>query len=149
MVELATADNGAFRASRVEIDRGGPSYTLTTVRELSHELGAQAELFLILGADSVRDMPTWWRAQELARETRVIAVPRPGEPLDEHIAAAAAAFGDAWADQTRQLAVEMPMLDVSATRIRDRVRAGQSVRYLVPEQVRQYILAHGIYVDEA
>jgi nicotinate-nucleotide adenylyltransferase len=145
MVQLATADNDAFESCRVEIDRGGPSYTLTTVRELAEELGGEAELFLILGADSVRDMPGWWHAAELASEARIIAVPRPGQPLATHIAAAAHAFGEAWAEQTRALAVEMPLLDVSATRIRERIRAGLSVRYLVPEPVRRYILERGLY----
>jgi nicotinate-nucleotide adenylyltransferase len=145
MVELATADNEAFRPSRVEIDRGGPSYTLTTVQELAGELGEEAELFLILGADSVRDMPTWWCAEELARAARVIAVPRPGGSLVAHIEAAGKTFGRAWAEQTRELAVDMPLLDVSATRIRERVREGLSVRYLVPEPVGQYIAEHELY----
>lgn len=146
MVELAVAGNEAFEASRIEMERGGPSYTLTTVRDLRDALGEDAELFLILGADSVREMPTWWRARELAEEVGVIAVPRPGERLEDNIRAAAGVFGNEWAGHTRGLALEGPLLEVSATEIRERLAAGRSVRYLVPEPVRAYILEHGLYV---
>jgi nicotinate-nucleotide adenylyltransferase len=147
MVELAVAGNDAFEASSVEIDRGGPSYTLTTVRDLRAGIDPAGELFLVLGADSVREMPTWWHARELAQEAGVIAVPRPGERLEENIEAAGRTFGQEWAERTRRMALDGPLIEVSATEIRRRLREGRSVRYLVPEAVRDYIGERGLYAD--
>jgi len=145
MVELAIEGNPAFEASRIELERQGPSYTLVTVRQLRAALGSAAALFLLLGADSVHDIPTWWRAQELVREVEIIAFERPGYSLDEDFKALAGLFGEAWARNVRELKVPAPVIGISATEIRERVRAGKSIRYMVPEPVRQYIIEHGVY----
>ncbi|KPK62653.1 MAG: hypothetical protein AMK73_05810 [Planctomycetes bacterium SM23_32] len=145
MVQLAVQGNPAFVADPVELERDGPSYTLVTVRELKERLGAEAELYLIVGADSLHEMPTWWRAEELVREVRLIAFGRPGHAVADGLAELAALYGQRWARETAALAVEAPLMDISATMIRRRVRAGQSVRYLVPDAVRGYILQHALY----
>ncbi len=145
MVELAVEGNPAFEASRIELDRQGPSYTLTTVRELRRTLGQDAELFLVLGGDSVHDIATWWRAEELVREADVIAFERPGYSLDSDLVELAHRFGEHWASKVRALKVHAPLIGISATEIRERVRDGRSIRYLVPEPVREYILAHKLY----
>jgi nicotinate-nucleotide adenylyltransferase len=145
MVELAVEGNPAFEALPLELEREGPSYTLLTVRELRGRFGAAVQLFLLLGADSVRDMPTWWRAQDLVRTVDIIAFDRPGHSLDRAVDQLAALFGEDWARRVRNLKVSAPLLDISASEIRQRVAAGRSIRYLVPEPVRKYILERGLY----
>ena len=148
MVELATAGNPAFEALPIELEREGPSYTLMTVWELRRRMPAD-ELFLILGGDSVRDVGSWWRAEELVGEVDVIGVDRPGAMLDDCIDVLGKRFGAGWAERTRDLHVTVPLLDVSATDIRARIRAGLSVRYLVPEPVLQCIAERGLYRSDA
>jgi nicotinate-nucleotide adenylyltransferase len=145
MVELAIEGNPAFEASRIELERRGPSYTLVTVRQLRESLGPAAELFLLLGADSVHDIPTWWRAQELVREVEIIAFERPGYSLEEDIEALAGLFGEGWVRKVQELKVQAPLIGISATEIRERVRAGKSIRYMVPEAVRQHIFQYSLY----
>ncbi len=145
MLRLAIEGNPAFEALPVELEREGPSYTLQTVRELRERLGEAAQLYLIVGGDSLREIPTWWHAEELVREVAIIAVPRPGSPIEEALAEPAERFGDDWAARTRRLAVEAPLMEVSATEVRRRVREGLSIRYLVPEAVRKHILFAGLY----
>ena len=147
MLKLAAAGNPHFEVSAIEINREGPSYTLLTVRELKRTLGADGRLCLIVGADSVRDMPHWWRAEELIREVEIIGLQRPpiqsGEldGLDKELSAQAAG-------KLKASMIKTPLLDISSTDIRRRVREGRSIRYLVPEAVREYILSHGLYRRE-
>jgi len=145
MVELAIADNDAFAVLDMELVAKQPSYTLRTVRELKRRLGPGADLYLVLGADSVLDLPNWWRADELVREVAVIALDRPGHDLERRLDELAARFGTEWVARVRDLKVNAPLLEVSATEVRRRARAGLSIRYLVPEPVRAYIVEHGLY----
>ncbi len=145
MVELAIAGNPAFEAVPVELHRKGPSYTLLTVRELRERMGPDAELFLILGADSVHDIPTWWRAEELVREAGIITLGRPGYSLERDLEDLAGLFGREWVEAVKKLRVEAPPMAISATEIRRRVREGKSIRHMVPGPVLQYIREKGLY----
>ncbi len=144
MVELAIEGNPAFTALPLEIEREGPSYTLTTVRQLRQEKGG-ADLYLVLGGDSLHDIPTWWRAEELVREVDIIAFDRPGSTVEAALSRLTGVFGEAWAERVRELKVEAPLLDMSATDVRCRVGEGKSVRYLVPDAVHRYIIDNGLY----
>jgi nicotinate-nucleotide adenylyltransferase len=145
MVERAIEGRSGIRVSTVELDRRGPSYTLLTVRELREELGADVPLFLLLGSDSVRDLATWWRADELIAEVAVVPFERPGCRLEEALACIAGRFGRARAAEVRARKLEAPLMDVSSTAVRERVRAGLSIEGLVPEAVARYIAEHGLY----
>lgn len=147
MLGLALDGNPAFEALPLELNREEPSYTLITIRELRKDMGPSAELFLVLGGDSVHDIPNWWHAGELVREVEIIAFDRPGYPVQEAVGGMGELFGRAWVDRVRELKVDAPLLDISATDIRERVSAGKSIRYMVPEPVRQYILRHGLYAE--
>ncbi|MFP4176298.1 MAG: nicotinate-nucleotide adenylyltransferase [Candidatus Brocadiia bacterium] len=144
MLRRATEPNPAFAVSPVELDRDGPSYTLTTVRELRGRMGEGAELSLILGADSVLDLPNWWHADELVREVDVIGFRRPGYDLSD-LDELRRAFGDLVTERIAGSVIDAPRLEISATEIRHRVEAGRSVRYLVPECVRQYMKRNHVY----
>ncbi len=145
MVRLAIRDNPAFTVDPLELEREGPSYTLTTVRELQQRLGARDRLCLLLGADSVLDLENWWRADELAHAVDIVAFNRPGHPLDGEWEELGRRFGRHWAERLRRSRVQVPQLDISATEIRERVRRGLSIRYLVPEPVRCHIEEQGLY----
>jgi nicotinate-nucleotide adenylyltransferase len=145
MVELAVRDNPRFSASDIEMRRDGPSYTIDTLAELGR-LGLDSEtgLRFIVGADSLRDLPTWHRAEELVARYDFIIVARPGvagpdwESLE-------AAFGCDAAARLRRGFLETALFNISATDVRSRVKAGRSIRYLVPEVVERYILRRGLY----
>lgn len=144
MLHLATADNPAFQVDTIELERTGPSYTLLTVRELRRQMPKDAELCLMLGGDSVRDLPNWWKSRELVEETTIVAMGRPGSPLAES-GELERAFGAEKAREILDSVVDTPLLEVSATDIRRRIEEGASIRYLVPEPVRQYIAQHEVY----
>ncbi len=138
MTTLATADNPHFSVSRLEIDRAGPSYALDTVRALRAQHGPQTEVIFILGADQALELMTWHRATEVLQEARFVTVPRPGYDLGLLPQRLGAAAGRVQLLALRELAI-------SASDIRARAAAGLSLRYLVPEPVRQFILAHRLY----
>jgi len=146
MLRLAIAGNPRFTASSVELDRDGPSYTLTTVRGLREQCEGDCELRLILGSDSVRELPTWWQVDELVREVGVIVFERPGFPLTD-MSRLEERFGAEWVAGVRGSVVKAPLLEVSSSDIRERVRLGRSVRYLVPEPVRDYMLSRRLYAE--
>jgi nicotinate-nucleotide adenylyltransferase len=138
MTVLATEGNPRFSVSRLEIERPGPSYALDTIRALRAESGADTDLTFILGADQALELMTWHRAAEVVRETRFVTVPRPGYDLGllpQRLGPAA----------ERVQVLPLRELAISASDIRARATAGLSLRYLVPEPARQYILTHGLY----
>jgi nicotinate-nucleotide adenylyltransferase len=141
MARRAIADHPAFGVSTVEVGRLGPSYTIDTVRALQREY-PNGDLFFLTGTDAVRDLPQWHKPEALLREARFVAATRPGADKSAVLAALPAA----WAE--RMTFIEMPGLDISATELRARVRAGRSIRYLVPPAVEAYIRACGLYTDD-
>ena len=139
MCELATAPDERLEASRLELDRPGPSYTVDTLREL--RAGApEDELFLILGGDQAMSLPSWRAPDEALRLATVAAVERK-EVRRETIVGRLAQVGGA----DRVVFFEMPRIDVSSTFVRSRVAAGRPIRYLVPDSVAELIEAEGLY----
>ena len=139
MTLLATGSNPCFSASRIEIERPGPSYTIDTLREfrvLYPELDA---LYFITGADAVLEILTWHEYDKLVRECQFIAVTRPGFVLDRLHDLVDAAFLD------RVHYLPIPNIEISSTDIRRRVREGRSIKYLTPEPVEAYIQQQGLY----
>lgn len=134
MTQLAVADHPAFTVSEVELERTGTSYMVDTVRLLQE--GAPADRFsLIIGGDSLRDFQTWHQPDEIVRRAPLLVYHRPGVALP--------ALPPAY--EGRVQVAEAPLIEISGTDIRARHRAGRSIRYLVPERVRAYIEAHGLY----
>ncbi len=134
MVRLAVEGNPFFVASDVEIRRGGRSYTIDTIRALQTQ-HPEWELTLILGEDSLRTFHTWRAPEEIVARVPLIVYRRPkapAHPVDPRFLA-------------RTTFVEAPLLEISATEIRRRCREGRSIRYLVPEPVRQYIIKNQLY----
>ena len=146
MIRLAVADNPAFAVSTAEVDRAGPSYTAETLADLRAQLGPESELFFIMGADSLADFPHWHeprRILELARLAVAERSPVGDERVEEGIPqelAEALRGSVVW--------VTMPLIAISASAVRQRVRQGLSVRYWVPEAVEEYVRRHGLYAHE-
>ena len=133
MAVIATASNPRFWVSRVDIDRGGPTYTIDTIRDIGTQRPG-AELFFITGADALAQILSWKDAQEALRRARFVGVTRPGYPLsDEHLPTDSVTL------------LDVPAMAISSSDCRARVRAGHPVWYLVPDGVVQYISKHRLY----
>lgn len=137
MIELAISGHAAFRALDLEITRSGPSFTVETLAQLHHQ-HPTAEFWWLMGADALRDFPTWREPERILTLGRMAAVNRGGIESPE-TTAARQQFRDRIDD------VEMPAITLSASDIRQRVATGQSVRYLVPRAVEVYIEQHRLY----
>lgn len=136
MLQLALADHPQFEVSTAELERGGISYTVDTLRHFRAQPEfAKAELFLIIGADSLLELKNWREPQAIINMARLAVYSRPG--LDWRQAA------PQFLQATHLLSG--PQLDISATDIRQRCSRGESIRYLVPEPVQNYILENNLY----
>lgn len=129
MLRLALGGNAAFEACDLEIRRGGVSYTIDTLRELRRRTAAR--LYLILGADAARLLPRWKAIEEVRRLASFVIVTRPGDRLPRKM--------------PKDHVVKAPLLEISSSEIRDRVRKGLSVRYLLPDSVERYVRRKGLY----
>jgi len=140
MLELALADDPAFELSLVEINRPGPHYTVDTIHLIAEE-NPQAALILLIGGDSLRDLPTWHRPQELVAACHEIGVMRrPGAVTD--LAALEASLPGI---RSKVRFVEAPLLEIASREIRRRIAQGLPFRYYLPPRVYQYILEHQLY----
>ena len=128
LIELAVKDQPAFVASDIELQRAGPSYSIETVKIL-HEQLPQAKLFLLIGEDMLA--VRWVAWEELKRLCTIVAARRPGsKPVRREV-------GVKWLD--------MVPIGIASSEIRARLRAGRSIRYLVPPSVERYLQQHQLY----
>jgi len=143
MVEAAVADNERFSVDRVEVDAGRAMHTVETVPMLK-ETSPGDEWFFITGADEVSNLLTWREPDRLLEEVVMVAATRPGFDLAklDHLESNLQNFD-------RIFPVECSRVDISATGIRRRLLQGKSVRYLVPEVVREIIVERGLYVRDS
>lgn len=169
MAQLAAEDRPGWTASRIELDREGPSYTFDTLIELDSQLRGEAamsegrgeaaaqvewQIFFIIGADAFAEIATWSRYPAVLDLANFVVVSRPGITLDSLRERVPSAFPSASlragsrdsSSQTRVILVEALTPDVSSTDIRRRVRAGESLSNLVPDRVAEYIRTHRLYL---
>ncbi|MEE6263448.1 nicotinate-nucleotide adenylyltransferase [Plantactinospora sonchi] len=134
MTVIATASNPRFQVSRVDIDRGGPTYTVDTLRDLHDQYGPKVQLFFITGADALEKILSWKDLDQMFELAHFIGVTRPGFELsDAHLPADTVSL------------VEVPAMAISSTDCRRRVAAGGPVWYLLPDGVVQYIAKRRLY----
>ncbi len=131
MCRLAVADDPRLEVSTVDVDRGGTTYTIDTLRDLRAQR-PEDELHFIAGADALARLSEWRDAETLLQLARFVAVTRPGHTMSPSSGAYAV--------------VEAPALDVSSTDVRRRVSEGRPIRYLVPHAVADYIEEHHLYI---
>ncbi len=141
MTFLATLDNPKFSVSRIEIEREDPSHTIDTLREMRYwYAGENMEFFFITGIDALMTMNTWAEYEKIPELCTIVAANRPGydyegsglENLSEKV-------------REKVLRLEIPLLSISSTEIRERVASGKNLRYLLPHPVEQYIYKRGLY----
>jgi len=143
MLELAISGHESFRVSPLEIERGGVSYTVETLRTISSQQ-PQAALFLLMGADSLRDLPTWREPAEILR-LAVPAVVRRAGSAEPDFGPLAGLVDSARLEGIKSSQVEMPQVELSSTDLRQRASEGRSLRYRTPRSVEKYIETQGLY----
>ena len=133
MLELAVTGNPRLGVEPIELELPVPSYTVRTLRALAErEAGGNGNRFtLLLGADAARDLAAWWEVEALPGLADIVVFARPGATVIGH--------------PLISRVIPVPVIDLSATQVRERVKRGRSIRYLVPDAVREYIAAHGLY----
>lgn len=141
MTGLAIEDNPHFALSTIETDRGGNSYTCDTLRELK-ERYPQQEYYLIVGADNLFTMEEWKEAEYIFRNAKILAAVRGSKKradMEKKIAELTEKFG---ADI---MLLNVRNVDISSSAIREKIAAGRSIRYMLPEKVREYIIKNHLY----
>ncbi|MGE5249617.1 MAG: nicotinate-nucleotide adenylyltransferase [Bacteroidota bacterium] len=140
MVQCAIAGNPSFELSRIELDRPGPHYTLDTVRAI-RKRAPSAQVILLIGGDSLRDLPSWHRPGDLLAACAGLGVMRrPDDAADLPLLERSLPGITA-----KVRFVDAPLLEIAASDIRRRAAAGEPFRYYLPESVYQYILEHRLY----
>ncbi|WP_223067197.1 nicotinate-nucleotide adenylyltransferase [Paenibacillus caui] len=136
LVKAATQSNPAFLPLDIELRRGGISYTVETMRELRAAY-PEHDFYFIIGADMVNYLPKWEGIEELVTLLTFIGLQRPGSMMEL----------DSLPDfiQSAVVLAEMPLVDISSSLIRSRLRKGKSIRYLVPDAVYESMLRSGVY----
>lgn len=132
MVSLAIEGNPKFEVSRIEIDAKEKSYSVDTIKRFKQQYGAEAEIFFIAGSDSLKELFSWKEVNEIFALSKFIVAKRPGYPIEElpqHVQA-----------------VVITEIEISSSDIRKRLKEGRSIRYLVPESVREYIKKNKLYI---
>lgn len=130
MLAAAIEGNPRFRMDTIEVERGGTSYTIDTLRTL-RDTFPQDELFFLIGADAARTLPSWREVGRLPEFATIVSLTRDGMEAPRHPVIAQS--------------LRVPAIDISGTDIRRAVTSGRSIRYVVPESVRLYIATHRLY----
>lgn len=156
LVKLSVADEPGLRVDGRELRRGGSSYTADTLRQLRQELGPDEPVAIVLGTDAFSGFDRWEEWQRIPELAHIVLVRRPQAELPSGSVAEALLrdrrVGDFAALKARPCGgiyeIEPPMLDISATGVRERLAEGRSIRFLVPDAVITEIRRRGLYVDE-
>jgi nicotinate-nucleotide adenylyltransferase len=141
MLREAIADNPRFALSQVDISRPGPHYTVDTLRILREEF-VGAELYFLMGGDSLHDFPSWRDPAGIIAHAKLAVMQRPGENGNIDLPTLSSQLPGI---EDRIVFVDAPIIGISATIMRERFRAGDSIRYQVPLAVERYIVRHGLY----
>jgi nicotinate-nucleotide adenylyltransferase len=139
MVRRAIADNPQFKLCTLEVDRPGPSYTVDTLTMLQKQLGSKASLFFILGRDTLAELPLWKEPQEVMQLCKLVVPPRIGSRDLRHLGKAIPGLLD------KVIQLDMPVIGISSSEIRQRLAQRLPIRYLVPPGVEEYITEQRIY----
>jgi len=148
MIALAIADNKRFQISDYELKKRQPSYTLETVRHFQAEFGSDTSIYCLVGADTVDELPHWYKITELLDACILCVMFRAGcRPPDF------ARFTESWGPQRigklRRNVIKTPLVDISSTEIRNRLAAGRDVSNMLAPSVADYIRKHGLYQSKA
>lgn len=138
MIEIAIADRAEFAHSDIDLEREGPSFTVELLHRID-QIHAPSALFFVMGADSLRDFATWSRPEAILQIARIAVARRPGVELGSVVLTSVPGLAD------RLDLLNSPLSHISSTDLRDRVNRGQTIRYLLPQAVHDYIDARRLY----
>lgn len=141
MVRRAIASNPYFELCTLEVERPGPSYTVDTLIMLQKQLGGEASFFFILGQDTLADLPLWKEPGKLVQICQLVVAPRSGSSLPDLESLELSVPGVVHS----LIQLELPIIEISSSGIRQRVAGGLSIRYLVPDEVEKYISQQRLY----
>jgi nicotinate-nucleotide adenylyltransferase len=144
MLKLAIADKPYCKISLMEVQRPGPSYAVESVAKMKSQLSPTDEIFFIMGWDSLMTLHLWYEAERLINLCQVVAAPRPGYPKPDVSRLEKGLPGIS----QRTIVMENPLIDISATEIRERVRRGLPIEDMVPLAVARYVREHKLYARE-
>ncbi|MFQ5957489.1 MAG: nicotinate-nucleotide adenylyltransferase [Candidatus Brocadiales bacterium] len=144
MVDIAIKGNEHFETSDVEVTREGKSYTVDTIEVVLERYGRDSDPHLIIGMDTVHELPTWKDIKRLSTLCRIVVVNRPGSTMNK-LNQLIPILGEEKVQEMKRIQVEIPPIGISSTEIRKRLRNGLQIRYLVPRDVELYINRHGLY----
>lgn len=139
MARIATAGHRGFEVSEIEFNRPGPHYSAETL-DAVHSERPEDDLFFLIGADSLVDLPTWREPERIARLATIVVVNRPGIEMAD-----ASQVPDLGPESRPVQFVTIPPIGIASTDLRRRLAEGRTVRYLIPHGVEAYIEAHGLY----
>ena len=159
MAKIGAECSDYLEVSDIEGHREGPSYSIETIRIIRKTYGNQIELFFILGSDAFKEISTWKDYKNLFRITNFVVIERPGTTFDElsvFIDSLDVDFKEKSSEDFINLSgnhilfKRATLMDVSSTRIRQNIRSGKSINFIVPQKVKEYIIKKGLYKkDEA
>jgi nicotinate-nucleotide adenylyltransferase len=143
MVRRAIAANPYFKICTLEVEHPGSSYTVDTLTMLREQLGSEASFFFILGRDTLAELPSWKEPKKLVQLCQLVVAPRLGSKDLKHLETEIPGLLD------KIIQLDMPVIGISASGIRQRIAQGLSIRYLVPAEVEKYITEQKIYPTSA
>jgi len=142
MTFLATVNNPYFEVSDIELNRRGYTYTVDTLKGIKDIYGADTQIYFITGADAVMEILTWRNVKLVLNMCRIVSAYRPGYDINE-FRSKVLEIEKLYSNKV--YLIEVPALAVSSTDIRHRVENGRTIKYLLPEQVENYIFKNGLY----
>ena len=154
MTKIGASYSGYLEASDIEGHRKGPSYSIETIRIIREKYENQIELFFILGSDAFKEINTWKEYKSLFQMTNFVVIERPGIIFEELSSFIKSLGIDFWERGTGDfinshgnhvLLKKSTLMDISSTKIRQDIRAGKSINFIVPQQVKEYIIKKGLY----
>jgi len=140
MVRRAIAANPHFKLCTLEAEHSGPSYTVDTMTMLQRQLGSEAALFFLLGRDTLAGLSLWKEPEKLVQLCRLVVAPRLGSKDLKQLETSISGLLD------KVIQLDMPVIGISSSEIRQRIAQGLSIRYLVPAEVEKYITEQKMYL---
>ncbi len=145
MTRLAVAGNELFEVSDCELNRPGPSFTLETVRYFREQNGPNISLYWLIGGDTIKDLACWYKVEQLVDECTIVTAGRPDCDTEVDFGVFRGKLGNEQIARLKQFILETPLVNISATDIRSRIRRGLPISDLTPPTVRDYIIENKLY----
>jgi len=144
MIHLVISEKEQFEVSDHELTKTGPSYTIETIRHFKTEYGADTEVYWLIGADSLEELPGWYKIDELIDECNLCVMYRGGYPKPDF-----GRFESLWdkarIEKLQQNIIQTPLININSTEIRTRLCRGEDISEMVDKAVAEYIYEHGLY----